>query len=205
VNANGRLHLETGVNAGLWFGASTAGIAERAVDNLTFYSQSTAIMEVSGNTLRNVAAAARVNMAVGSASAPAFGFNTAGADNGMYLIGDGDIGFTANGTKFFEIGGAQTALVQNAVAATGDTELVVKEGAGQSSAPLQVVTAADAALFSVNPGGGFGGPGRALGSLGTPADGTAEYCTDCLKGSDPCTAASTGAYAVRVAGAWQCL
>lgn len=44
-----------------------------------------------------------------------------------------------------------------------------------------------------------------LANLGTPANGTFFYCTDCLKGSDPCTSSSTGAMGVRVNGAWQCL
>lgn len=45
---------------------------------------------------------------------------------------------------------------------------------------------------------------NALASLGTPANGTMKYCADCLKGSDPCTASSSGAFALRVNGAWQC-
>jgi len=44
----------------------------------------------------------------------------------------------------------------------------------------------------------------ALAALGTPADGSVIYCSDCLYNSNPCTAASTGALAKRIAGAWRC-
>lgn len=41
-------------------------------------------------------------------------------------------------------------------------------------------------------------------SLGTPANGTWVYCSDCLANSTPCTGSSTGAFAKRLAGAWDC-
>ena len=47
--------------------------------------------------------------------------------------------------------------------------------------------------------------GRALASLPAAADGSIMYCTDCLKAADPCTSSSTGAMAMRVNGAWQCM
>lgn len=45
---------------------------------------------------------------------------------------------------------------------------------------------------------------RNLAQLGTPADGTIVYCTDCLRGSNPCTASSSGAFAMRENSAWNC-
>jgi len=52
------------------------------------------------------------------------------------------------------------------------------------------------------------GTGVAFASLGTPANGAAVSCSDCTvtSGSDnTCAASGTGAYAVRVNGAWKCL
>lgn len=46
--------------------------------------------------------------------------------------------------------------------------------------------------------------GVAFAGLGTPANGTLIYCTDCAPASNPCTGASTGALAVRQNGAWAC-
>ena len=40
-------------------------------------------------------------------------------------------------------------------------------------------------------------------SLGTPADGTFRYCSDCLV-SNPCAASGNGAFAKRLNGAWNC-
>lgn len=39
---------------------------------------------------------------------------------------------------------------------------------------------------------------------GPPADGTITYCSDCLPNSNPCTASSTGAFAKRLNGAFDC-
>jgi hypothetical protein len=48
-------------------------------------------------------------------------------------------------------------------------------------------------------------PGFALSGLGTPGNGAMLYCTDCLAGSNPCTASSTGAMAFRQNSTWKCL
>lgn len=40
-------------------------------------------------------------------------------------------------------------------------------------------------------------------SLGTPADGSIIYCSDCTKAT-PCAGGGTGAFAVRLNGAWDC-
>lgn len=44
----------------------------------------------------------------------------------------------------------------------------------------------------------------ALASLGTPANGTHVFCTDCNAGTSPCTSGGTGALAVRANAAWAC-
>lgn len=47
--------------------------------------------------------------------------------------------------------------------------------------------------------------GVAFASLpATPINGMQGFCTDCLKGSNPCSGSSTGAIAVRLNGVWRC-
>jgi hypothetical protein len=41
-------------------------------------------------------------------------------------------------------------------------------------------------------------------ALGTPANGSLTFCSDCLAASNPCTGASTGTFAYRMNGAWKC-
>lgn len=43
----------------------------------------------------------------------------------------------------------------------------------------------------------------AFASLGTPANGTAIYCSDCTKAT-PCASGGSGAFAKRINGAWDC-
>jgi hypothetical protein len=54
--------------------------------------------------------------------------------------------------------------------------------------------------------GAFYHEGVAHASLGAPANGSIVFCTDCDPASTPCTSAGaqTGAFAFRVAGAWDC-
>lgn len=58
--------------------------------------------------------------------------------------------------------------------------------------------------LTIQGGGGITWPGTALASLGSPANGTIIYCSDCANASNPCTASSTGAIAKRLNGAWDC-
>jgi hypothetical protein len=60
------------------------------------------------------------------------------------------------------------------------------------------------------PGGNAVGGGNLLygpstfAALGTPADGTLVFCADCTNASNPCSGGSTGAFAKRLNGAWDC-
>jgi hypothetical protein len=64
---------------------------------------------------------------------------------------------------------------------------------------------------SIGPTGPQGPAGPAGGTyeqvlfsaLGTPADGTSYFCTDCLE-TDPCAGSGTGAFAFRVGSVWSC-
>jgi hypothetical protein len=51
--------------------------------------------------------------------------------------------------------------------------------------------------------GALGQTGVAFADLGTPADGTLLYCTNCTV-ANPCAAGGTGAFAKRLNGAWVC-
>jgi hypothetical protein len=53
-------------------------------------------------------------------------------------------------------------------------------------------------------GGALHWPGLAFASLGTPANGTYVYCTNCAFASNPCAGAGTGAFAKRLNGGWVC-
>lgn len=65
------------------------------------------------------------------------------------------------------------------------------------------VSRAAANIFSLAAGDSYQAVGVAFASLGTPANGTFTYCTDCAKAT-PCSGSSTGAFAVRINGAWDC-
>ena len=60
------------------------------------------------------------------------------------------------------------------------------------------------AIFTIGPKGGTSQLGTTFSTLGTPANGAHVYCTDCANASNPCTGSSTGAYAKRLNGAWDC-
>lgn len=45
--------------------------------------------------------------------------------------------------------------------------------------------------------------GTVFASLGTPGDGTVRYCTNCTQ-ANPCASGGTGAFAIRINGAWSC-
>jgi hypothetical protein len=44
----------------------------------------------------------------------------------------------------------------------------------------------------------------AFASLGTPTNGTLTYCSDCVKGGNPCAGSGTGAFAQRLNSVWRC-
>lgn len=52
--------------------------------------------------------------------------------------------------------------------------------------------------------GGVGVSPIAFAALGTPSNGVVVYCNDCTNASNPCTGSGSGAFAKRLAGAWDC-
>lgn len=80
----------------------------------------------------------------GMTSAYQLNFGISGARASIYgeQSGGSSLRFTVNnGKQFFQIGGAQTALVQDQTAMTGDTSFAIKLGAGQSANPFEIKTA----------------------------------------------------------------
>ena len=58
--------------------------------------------------------------------------------------------------------------------------------------------------WTVDSAGNFVSTGVTFANLGTPANGSMIFCSDCAANSNPCTGSSTGAFAKRLNGAWDC-
>lgn len=80
----------------------------------------------------------------------------------------------------------------------------VTDSASAATSTLADLQVGSVSQFSVRKDGAIKQAGIAFASLGTPADGTQTYCTNCLYASNPCSGASTGAIAKRINGAWRC-
>jgi hypothetical protein len=82
---------------------------------------------------------------------------------------------------------------------------------GDGAATTVELTGPTGPAGSMGPTGPQGPAGPAGGTyaqvlfsaLGTPADGTSYFCTDCLE-TDPCAGSGTGAFAFRVGSVWSC-
>lgn len=130
---------------------------------------------------------------VGSASIsdPLFAAGSPGATDAnsfKFYNGSGDITtFIAGGASQFVIG---TAQGDGGLRAPTTKNLVF----GDSAAYRMILTSAGPVLLAP----------VAFASLGTPANGALTYCSNCLKGSNPCSGASTGSMAARLNGVWRC-
>ena len=83
--------------------------------------------------------------------------------------------------------------------------LKVKGHSTQTANLLEVENSMGADLFVVDDNGVVG-PGTLVHSaLPGTNSGSIVYCSNCTKGSDPCSSGGGGALAVRVGGSWQCL
>lgn len=69
----------------------------------------------------------------GSETSPGIAF-TGQSGTGIERIGSGNIGFSMVGVRFFELGGSQTGLFQDTTPTTGNTQLVIQDGAGDTQA-----------------------------------------------------------------------
>jgi len=82
-----------------------------------------------------VTGAPLIPFGTGSPTAPTYAFNGNSSyyQSGMYMAVAGEISFSSTSEKLFQIGGSQTALIQDTTATTGDTSFIVKAGAGQAA------------------------------------------------------------------------
>jgi hypothetical protein len=117
----------------------------------------------------------------GSAAAPTVGFST--SSNGIYST-TGEVAVSIGGSRLHRFGSAFVQVASDSGrftlgAADGDTS-ITRAAAGELTYT--------AVLFA---------------NLGTPANGTQAYCSDCTF-ANPCAGAGTGAIAKRLNGAWRC-
>lgn len=102
------------------------------------------------------------------------------------------------------LGGVANAALTATTGQADKQALVAKGASSQTANVLEAQNSSSAVLFAVTPSGMIQLTGILFANLGTPANGTIAYCSDCLKGSNPCSGASTGAIAQRLNGVWRC-
>lgn len=136
----------------------------------------------------------------GAASNPKYGTIRVDTDNQMkFFTGD-----TVSEAKV-RIGGAQTFLVQDETATTGVTDARFQAGAGQGSTPISSwLDNAGNPLSAKQSDGSDLLREYAFANLPAALDRTIVYCNDCTRGG-ACAGGGTGALAVRINGAWECL
>jgi hypothetical protein len=138
--------------------------------------------------------------ATGVASGPVYATDGTAALPSYSFAADPDTGTVrqAANSMSSSFGGAIRSF-QNA------TSFVVGSGVliGWSSGVDPFASAADITIVRAGPGE-LTYTAVLFANLGTPANGTVAYCSDCLAQSNPCTGASTGAFARRLNGAWDC-
>lgn len=111
---------------------------------------------------------------------------------GAYILDDG------TNTRFNMAGGANDNID---LRPTGTGEVALGFSAGSGGVGFYVGSSSRKA--QVTSTGAFVQAGVAFAALGTPANGTITYCTDCTI-ANPCAAAGTGAFAKRLNGVWVC-
>ena len=202
-------------------GTTTSGVPNQVLLKLTtlaastqsplsVYSRATHVFSVSATT-------AQLFANTGTVSAPTYSFATSGAhvQSGMYLdTTTGYVGicnqgadlarFTYNGATYaiqIQGGGSGSAPAITDIAAknTGPSWVAT------NSVSIVNVTAGEIVRFV---GGTASGSQQIWGActfanLGTPANGTMAYCSDCTV-ANPCAGSGTGALAKRLNGAWVC-
>ena len=168
-------------------GTSDPGTCQPSGLNVFVNRNSSSVLKVctAANTWGSVTLSGGTFLAAdGTATSPSYSFaSTGNGDNGMYLFAANALGFSTAGTDRWVIN-ASGALV-----AATDGGVDIGNGAADPR--------------DVNITRNFATAGLAFASLGTPADGTFTYCTDCTQ-ANPCAGASTGAFARRENGAWNC-
>ena len=116
-----------------------------------------------------------------SSAAPQYSFETQTGTGMFYNFGS--VAFAISGSRKLDLSANTLSLLSD----TG----ALKLGSAEDTAISRVAA------------GEFGLTAVAFASLGTPANGTFAYCSDCTF-ANPCAGAGTGAFAKRLGGAWRC-
>ena len=121
-----------------------------------------------------------IRMVSGTATSPSYAFS-AETNTGFFRSSSNTIGVSVAGTEQFQ-------FVSNQFRANGGVKL------GATGADV-LLSAASANVMTWS--------GVAFASLGTPANGSFAYCTDCTI-ANPCAGSGTGALAKRLNSVWVC-
>lgn len=121
----------------------------------------------------------------------------------------GDAGLVFNKTTDqLTVGGNVTGRSMTLNGNADVTQAAVRRNVGQTANIQEWQTEASAMLAAVSPNGAVISTaviltGVEFSTLGSDANGTIRYCSDCAKAT-PCTGSGTGAIAKRLNGAWDC-
>lgn len=129
----------------------------------------------------------KVLVGAGGASLPSLSFSTA-TSTGVYLNGTGSVGLAASGALIGTVWNDATHGFQLSSA------IPLSWGTQNATPDLQLTRAA---------AGQFGWTAVLFANLGTTANGSFCYCSDCTIAS-PCAGGGTGALAKRLNGVWVC-
>lgn len=129
----------------------------------------------------------------GSSAAPSIAF-AAEPDLGLYRIGTDTIGMDANLRMF--------ATTTVGVSLIGSESVVLGSGAKMCWTAGTPANACDTTIGRVS-AGIVGLTATTFAALGTPANGSIGYCSDCTF-ANPCAGSGSGAIAKRLNGAWRC-
>jgi len=121
-----------------------------------------------------------IRMVSGTATNPAYAFSTE-TNTGFFRSASNTIGVSVAGTEQFQFSGNQFRVNGGVKLGSAGSDILL------SAASANVMTWS----------------GVAFASLGTPANGSFAYCTDCTVAAT-CAGLGTGALAKRLAGVWVC-
>lgn len=145
------------------------------------------LVDLRAGTLGVTQAITAIQGGDGSATAPTYSFS-ANSNTGFLREGSGVVDYVGNGNRTIQLAGNLTIA--------SDAAFRFSNTAGNATAT------ADTAISRVA-AGEFGWTAVAFAALGTPANGTFCYCSDCTI-ANPCASGGTGAFAKRLNATWVC-
>ncbi|HZS09516.1 MAG TPA: hypothetical protein VFD58_32095 [Blastocatellia bacterium] len=132
---------------------------------------------------------------VGNSTQTTYNFSVTGTSLLMKLLGSGTSG--SNASPMLDLANASVEMI---ITPSSSTNSII---GNYSNHPVHIqVNHADAIKFLTTLGQ-FSLTAVLFANLGTPADGTFAYCSDCVVNAT-CAGSGTGAFAKRLNGAWVC-